>query len=188
MLIGLLLYHTLEFFAVSYIKGGIPKNFHDIFDRLLISADYLAAISIGILEYVLEWFFVRSLKESTVSHICYYIGIVMVVLGDGLRKWAILYNNKGFDHYIQYQKIEGQQLVTTGPYAISRHPAYCGWFYMTLGFMVMLANPISFVIYWVWSYYFFKSRIEEEERTLCVMFKDYPEYKKKVPVRIPGIK
>jgi protein-S-isoprenylcysteine O-methyltransferase Ste14 len=37
------------------------------------------------------------------------------------------------------------------------------------------------------SFKFFKDRIRYEEYFLCQYFPDYPEYRKRVPTRIPGI-
>ena len=43
---------------------------------------------------------------------------------------------RSFNHYIQTTKAESHKLVTTGVYAWSRHPAYVGWFYWSLGTQV----------------------------------------------------
>ncbi len=43
---------------------------------------------------------------------------------------------RSFNHYIQTTKADDHILVTNGVYAWSRHPAYVGWFYWSLGTQV----------------------------------------------------
>jgi protein-S-isoprenylcysteine O-methyltransferase Ste14 len=52
---------------------------------------------------------------------------------------------------------------------------------------ILLCNPLSTMAFAYISYNFFKDRIPYEEYFLCQYFPDYPEYRKRVPTRIPGI-
>ena len=47
--------------------------------------------------------------------------------GDLLRKLSMFWCGPGFTHLIQYRKRNEHKLITTGPYAIVRHPGYTGW-------------------------------------------------------------
>ena len=55
------------------------------------------------------------------------MGITMTVSGDVLRKLSMFWCGSGFTHLIQYRKRTEHRLITTGPYAIVRHPGYTGW-------------------------------------------------------------
>ena len=41
-----------------------------------------------------------------------------------------------FNHYVQYVKQQGHELVTTGVYSFCRHPSYVGWFLWSIGTQV----------------------------------------------------
>jgi protein-S-isoprenylcysteine O-methyltransferase Ste14 len=82
---------------------------------------------------------------------------------------------------------EGQTLVSTGPYAIVRHPMYAG------ALIYLLATPLALGSYWglvalalmipilIW-------RLVDEERVLEQRLPGYSEYKRKVRYRLaPGV-
>jgi protein-S-isoprenylcysteine O-methyltransferase Ste14 len=77
----------------------------------------------------------------------------------------------------------GQKIITTGPYAVVRHPMYAGAFIMLLGVPLALGSwwglftviPITLVIVW---------RLLEEEKFLAKNLSGYLEYKEKVRYRL----
>jgi protein-S-isoprenylcysteine O-methyltransferase Ste14 len=82
---------------------------------------------------------------------------------------------------------EGQTLVSTGPYAIVRHPMYAG------ALIYLVGTPLALGSYWglavlalmvpilVW-------RLVDEERVLAQGLPGYSEYKQKVGYRLlPGV-
>ncbi len=79
--------------------------------------------------------------------------------------------------------VEGQKVVTTGPYSIIRHPMY-------LGFLVMmLLTPIALGSWWavpVFSLYIplFVWRLLNEEKVLLRDLPGYHEYQMKKPYRL----
>ncbi|KAL0158341.1 hypothetical protein M9458_046417, partial [Cirrhinus mrigala] len=54
------------------------------------------------------------------------VGLLMVLCGESLRKAAMLTAGSNFNHI-------SHVLVTTGVYALFRHPSYVGWFYWSIG-------------------------------------------------------
>jgi protein-S-isoprenylcysteine O-methyltransferase len=79
--------------------------------------------------------------------------------------------------------------VTKGVYAYLRHPSYFGWGLWAISTQVILCNPVSMVAYAFASYSFFAGRIPYEEYQLYKFFgKEYEDYAKRVPIRIPFIK
>lgn len=64
------------------------------------------------------------------------IGLLIIMVGEGLRKLAMLTARSNFNHLIQTYKEKGHVLVTHGIYAYMRHPSYVGWFIWTLGTQV----------------------------------------------------
>jgi protein-S-isoprenylcysteine O-methyltransferase Ste14 len=82
------------------------------------------------------------------------IGLVPIVLGEGLRLWATGHLHKTDD------------LTVTGPYAYLRHPLYLGTLLIATGFAIMGSSPVVLAIYVLFligyfGYYMpYKNRIE----------------------------
>lgn len=64
------------------------------------------------------------------------VGLLMVLCGEGLRKAAMLTAGSNFNHIVQNEKAQSHVLVTSGVYALFRHPSYVGWFYWSIGTQV----------------------------------------------------
>ena len=71
------------------------------------------------------------------------LGALCVVLGEALRKVAILTARRNFTHLIRTERAQAHQLVRHGVYSLMRHPSYCGWFLWALGTQLLLVNPTS---------------------------------------------
>ncbi|HEX8036402.1 MAG TPA: isoprenylcysteine carboxylmethyltransferase family protein [Ktedonobacterales bacterium] len=70
-------------------------------------------------------------------------GIVLILLGGGLRWWAILTLGRYFTFDVAVRAT--QKVVQTGPYRLIRHPAYSGTLLSLLGVGLALANWVSLV-------------------------------------------
>ncbi|XP_040009165.1 protein-S-isoprenylcysteine O-methyltransferase isoform X2 [Xiphias gladius] len=144
----------------------------------------LAAVSSWV-EFTVEKLTVPELKQQSLLS---FVGLLMVLCGEGLRKAAMLTAGSNFNHIVQNEKAQSHVLVTGGVYSYFRHPSYVGWFYWSIGTQVMLCNPVCILGYSIASWRFFRERIEEEELSLIHFFaEDYVEYKKKVPTGLPFI-
>ncbi|KAL7978573.1 hypothetical protein Chor_005555 [Crotalus horridus] len=130
-----------------------------------------------------------SFRQSSWKHFGCSAGLLMVVLGDCLRKAAMLTAGSNFNHIVQNEKSESHRLVTRGVYGWCRHPSYVGWFSWSIGTQVLLCNPVCLVGYTVVSWRFFRDRVEEEERSLIHFFgEEYLAYKEKVHSGLPFIR
>ncbi len=77
----------------------------------------------------------------------------------------------------------GQKIISTGPYAIVRHPMYLGWLVTFSGIPLALGSwwallliiPVSLLIAW---------RLLDEEMFLAKNMPDYVAYRKKVRYRL----
>lgn len=72
-----------------------------------------------------------------------YVGIVTCLVGELLRKLAMLTAGTNFNHIIQNHREKGHVLVTHGVYALCRHPSYVGWFMWSIGTQVCLLSTFS---------------------------------------------
>lgn len=107
-------------------------------------------------------------------------GAALVAIGLGLVGWVFRANTYA-SAVIDVE--QGQQLVTTGPYAIVRHPMYSGASVMLAGTPLALGTwfavgPVAVLIaVIVW-------RLLDEERTLVADLPGYADYRAKVTRRL----
>ncbi|KAK9170196.1 hypothetical protein Syun_002336 [Stephania yunnanensis] len=153
MFIAVAFFHVSEYFLAITIHGRsrVPLS------SLLISKQYLIAMGFSLLEYALEVGLVPEMKELWwVS----YSGVVLVVIGEVVRKGAIVTAGRSFTHMIKIYHEDHHQLVRHGIYAIMRHPGYCGFFVWAIGIQIMMCNPMSTVAFMIVLWNFFSKRIQ----------------------------
>lgn len=101
------------------------------------------------------------------------IGIPFIIVGELIRLWANGY------------AIKSEKLTTSGPYAFVRHPLYLGTALAAIGFVIFLK------IYYVGAALLlvmavvYAGTIRKEEEMLGARFREYADYRKKVPAMIP---
>lgn len=109
---------------------------------------------------------------------------VIVMLGLGLF-WLAVRENRWASHIIEVE--QNQQVITTGPYALVRHPMY------SAVLLILICSPLALGSYWALlpSALFpilLAARIRNEEAMLLRDLDGYREYTQKVEYRlIPGI-
>ncbi|XP_015786755.1 protein-S-isoprenylcysteine O-methyltransferase [Tetranychus urticae] len=176
------LFHFSEYLVIAITK---PKSVKIGSFMLNHSVAYHTALIAAVGEYFIELHFSHQIKSST---FVMFVGLIMCLAGDFLRKLAILTARSNFDHTIQTKKSRDHILVTHGVYSWSRHPSYVGWFWWAIGTQVLLANPVCVIVYTVVCWKFFHERIYDEEMLLVNFFGlEYIEYQRKVRTRLPFI-
>ena len=176
-------FHFSEFMTTALIN---PRSLK--IDSFLLnhSLEYGVAAIGSWLEFVIEVIWFPGLKDS--GHFLSFIGILVCLVGEALRKLAMFTAGSNFNHVIQSRHVDGHVLITHGVYSLCRHPSYVGWFYWSIATQLILVNPVCLVAYALASWSFFKIRIEEEEVTLVNFFgKEYVDYKTCVPSGLPFI-
>lgn len=103
-----------------------------------------------------------------------------------LAIWAML-SNRFFSAVVRIQSERGHEVVSSGPYAIIRHPAYAG------GILGTLAGPLVLNTFWallpaILVAAFTVVRTSREDRFLQAQLPGYPEYCARVRFRLlPGV-
>jgi protein-S-isoprenylcysteine O-methyltransferase Ste14 len=88
---------------------------------------------------------------------------------------------------VKIQKERGQTVVTTGPYAIVRHPMYAGGGLMFFGIPMLLGSAWGLALGPTW-YLLLALRIPLEERVLRENLAGYDNYARRVRWRLlPGV-
>ncbi|MFH1209069.1 MAG: isoprenylcysteine carboxylmethyltransferase family protein [Candidatus Omnitrophota bacterium] len=104
-------------------------------------------------------------------------GIVLVVIGELIRFWALGFVEK-----------KGRKLAMNGPYAFVRNPLYVGNFFLGLGVAVIVWNWIILVLFLAGFLGIYTGTIRGEEKHLREMFgKPYEDYCKNVPSFLPRL-
>ena len=114
-----------------------------------------------------------------------YLGIAFHAAGDAFVVWTMIANPFA-EKTVRVQTERGHHVITTGPYAIVRHPMYVGIGLMFLGIPLMLGSswtsaPVVAMMLLL------MVRTVLEERLLCRDLLGYEEYISKTRWRIvPG--
>lgn len=181
-LLSLLFYHISELLLVCLLT---PSELD--LSSLLLSPPYLLAMTLGLLEHTISNR-LFPIQKATLLSTFLPPGLVLVLLGEALRKLAWLTARASFTHRIQPTRRPCHALVTSGVYRWCRHPGYVGWLVWAVGTQLILGNPICALAFAVVAWRFFSERIPVEEFYLVRIFgKDYVNYRRRTPSGIPGI-
>jgi protein-S-isoprenylcysteine O-methyltransferase len=176
------LYSIAEFVLHSYIH---PESTD--FNSFLISREYLLAFSVGVVEHVIECFFVPW--KASFQNPFIFIGILMIVVGLAIRFSAIVTAGRSFHHMVQSHRSDDHVLIRHGIYRYFRHPGYFGFFVFALGTQILLTNLVSTCGFAYVLWHFFAERIEVEEHYLVRFFgDDYLKYRMATRTWIPFIR
>jgi protein-S-isoprenylcysteine O-methyltransferase Ste14 len=133
---------------------------------------FLLVLIFPVLDHRLRWSFVPSYVKL--------IGDVLILIGF----YIVFLVFKENTHTSALVEVEAnQKVVSTGPYALVRHPMYIGALILLLGTPLALGSwwgvftiiPITAVIIW---------RLLDEERFLSANLPGYVEYENKVKYRL----
>ncbi|KAG6556939.1 hypothetical protein Mapa_001354 [Marchantia paleacea] len=178
--VSLVFFHASEFMLAVHYHGAAG------IESLLITGPYLVALTFGLVEHTLESLYLPEYKSQTYIA---NVGLGLVIIGEVIRKLAIMTARQNFTHEIKVDYDENHQLVTHGIYRYMRHPSYLGFFIFAIGTQLLLCNPLATVGYMIVLWRFFHDRIEYEEYFLVEFFgPKYEEYQKKVPSGVPFVK
>jgi len=128
----------------------------------------------------LDWRFGCSHVPAWVS----VLGNILVAAGLMINLWVLVVNRYGSS---AIEKMEGQRVISTGPYALVRHPMYAGVPVMVVGL------PLALGSYWGLLFLLLNVvirvlRILDEETMLRRELDGYTDYSRKVRHRlVPGL-
>jgi protein-S-isoprenylcysteine O-methyltransferase Ste14 len=116
----------------------------------------------------------------------HWLGLALLIIGYSGGTWAMAVN-AFFSSHVRIQKDRGQTVVTTGPYAIVRHPAYITGAIAMCGIPLLLDSLLAFpAVVLVCTGIAIRTALED--RTLFAELPGYREYAEQVRFRlIPGI-
>ncbi|KAF2100778.1 ICMT-domain-containing protein [Rhizodiscina lignyota] len=184
---ALALFHFLEFW--THARFNVPKATTSTFLLFNNGWQYTVANFCALLETtVTSLFFPRWQSHFTYEPV-QWGALVVMAIGQLCRSMAMAHAGTSFNHKVQTKKARDHRLVTTGIYAVLRHPSYFGFFWWAVGLQVFLGNAICFWVYLVVLWDFFNHRIAHEEEHLVKFFgDDYVQYRLRTWIGIPFIR
>jgi protein-S-isoprenylcysteine O-methyltransferase Ste14 len=118
-------------------------------------------IAIGLLSIPhlpLHWLYIQLWP---VGFWTYWLGAALTVAGLLFAVWAREHLGRNWSRSVTIK--EGHELITTGPYAVVRHPIYTGSLAGFLGMAIAIAQVRGFVAFLLMFFVFwFKLRMEEQ--------------------------
>ena len=116
----------------------------------------------------------------------FFIGICILLSGMGLRYWAVATLGKAFRTTIETDA--GQQVISSGPYHLIRHPSYAGWLLICIGYGIAVQSWLSLAVAVLVPLVALLYRISIEEKVLVSVFGPrYLEYQQRTKRLIPWI-
>ena len=115
---------------------------------------------------------------------CRVIGAVFMILGGGLLLAGIAWLRRGLTP-LPYPR-ENAALVETGPYALVRHPMYCGGIVLALGWALWVQSGLT-LGYAAALFVFADFKSRREERWLTEKYPAYEDYRRRVRKLVPFV-
>lgn len=139
----------------------------------------LLAVLVAGLDQRLAW-------STTMPGWVHWLGLALLTFGYAVGTWAMAVNAY-FSSHVRIQTDRGQTVISTGPYAIVRHPAYITGAIAMCGIPLLLDSLLAFppiVLLCIG----IVIRTGLEDKTLQAELPGYREYAEKVRYRlVPGV-
>jgi protein-S-isoprenylcysteine O-methyltransferase Ste14 len=112
------------------------------------------------------------------------ISVVLCIVGVCFAIWARLRMGRNWSMPMTVK--EHSRLVTSGPYALVRHPIYAGLCLALVG-SILTAGLLWAFWYSVWTLYFLYSAVKEEKTMLMQFPDEYAKYQERTRMLIPFV-
>ena len=156
------------------MKGGPTAERRPVQRLIMLGASigFIGLLVLPALDYRLKW--------SAVPPGVVVLGDALFALGFGFI--GRVYRENTYTS-ATIEVAEGQRVITTGPYAVVRHPMYAG------GLVYVVGTPLALGSYWGFLAFAFMLpfllwRLVDEERLLARDLPGYAAYQKRVRYRL----
>ncbi|HYG79103.1 MAG TPA: isoprenylcysteine carboxylmethyltransferase family protein [Pyrinomonadaceae bacterium] len=163
--------------AYKPVDGAAPPHDRGTATQIVWSV-YLTQL-VGIVEAVF-FRYPESFRWDAVTT----VALVGMVVGLGLRVWAVLTLGRFFTWHITVY--EDHQVIRSGPFRFIRHPAYCGALILFVATMVFLHAWVGAALSLVFQLFAYVRRIRYEEAMMIDrMGESYRAYTREVNALVP---
>lgn len=142
----------------------------------------LAGLLIGLPRQPINWLSIRFIPDTRLFLLC---GVLLTGFGLGFATWARFRLGRNWSGTVAL-KVD-QQLVTTGPYAFTRHPIYSGILLAFAG-TAIARGELRAILAIVVVFFALRAKLATEEAFLTTAFgHEYLNYQKRVRAIIPFV-
>ena len=181
------IYMAVIFIPMLFTLNYLMKNDPDLLERRMRMRETQTAqkkiVSLSLIYFILAFLLPGFDKRFGWSNVPFYIALVanLIVLVSYLSVIQVFKVNSYASRVVEVMK--GQKVISTGPYAIVRHPMYTA-----VSFMYVF-SPLALGSYWamipaVLIIPLLMARIKNEEEVLQKELEGYVEYKQKTKYRL----
>ena len=185
------LYLAILFISMAFVMVYLLKNDPELLERRMHFREQEKAQK-RIISLSWLWFLLAFLLPgldfrfgwSNVPVVVVLAAALLVLLGYGMIVW-VFRENRYASRVIEVA--QGQQVIDSGPYALVRHPMYCG------AIVLYLFSPLALGSWWAMISALpiipiLFMRIRNEEEVLLRELPGYAEYRERVRYRlVPGL-
>jgi len=112
------------------------------------------------------------------------IGLILCATGMIFLVWGRHRLGRNWSRVVSAK--EDHELVTSGPYALMRHPMYGGGLMACIGSAIVVGGPFIFLLIFLTPLFLW--RVGAEDRLMEQQFpNEYPDYKKRTKALIPFV-
>ena len=119
-----------------------------------------------------------------IPNVAHFVGLSIFLFGGMYRLWAIQTLGRYYSHRVR--TVSQHQIVVSGPYRFTRHPAYAGMIIANAGIAIYFLNWATICVFLLILLPAIFLRIVIEEKTLF-RIEGYPEFAKKRKRLFPAI-
>ena len=169
--------------GIALFSGGnlSPGEREDPVNRWVIAAFGVIGLLAGYLPAYTDRKELWTIDEDAVR----WLGVILFAAGGVLRLWPVFVLGHRFSGLVAIQP--GHRLVTSGIYAVIRHPSYLGLLINSLGWALSFRSVVG-VLLAALLIPPLVARIRAEERLLRTQFgDDYDAYCRRTSRLIPGV-
>lgn len=170
----LLAVRSPELLNIRGTHYGDLRPFDRIFAGLWLLLGLGASVVAGLDAVRFEW--------TSLPWDAFFVGLIILLFAASLGGWAML-ENVHFEQFVRIQKDRGHRVVSTGPYAILRHPGYLAAIVGGLSTPLLLGSLWAFVPVGLGAI-LFVIRTALEDRTLSEELAGYSGYAERVRYRL----
>src|ERR1700722_17715221 len=173
----------LVYWQIKAFNTKTTQRLEPVASRLLRVLIFLIAIALLSIQRIpLPWIYVQLWPNSLLTS---WLGAAITIAGLLFAVWARAYLGSNWSRSVTIK--QGHELITTGPYAVVRHPIYTGILTGFLGMAIAISQVRGFIVL-VLIFVAFLIKLRMEEQWMRSQFGEtYATYARQTAALVPYV-